>query len=360
MRKEDYLDLMDIRIKALGLESRLEHAHWEQRLISFQRECRQHLPSDTTWQAAVDDYEFNRVRQYVTPLIEQEPDNDTYWYLIALSYQLEIDFVQAISAFKKAMLIDQKLLYSNECASMYLQLGQFKEAESLFKHLIKQAIAYKETNYQANGWGGLGLLYSIQGFYRKAATTFENAYHIGKAEWDANQKAIVLLQLAQALEKSGQLDKSRARIRDLKELLPVVNELDTVLTVWVQLGELYVKSRKPEQAISAYQKGLEIAKKNAYTPYIQRFESGLGSIYESLHQHEEALTHLEQAFLLAKELKDQEAMGYAVYSIALVNKHLGEHQKSKRLFQDAQRLLSPLLESDDPFMSNIATHLAAS
>lgn len=357
MRKDDYLDIIDIRIKALGLEARLEHAHWAQRLVSFHRECRDHLSSFKDIQSAVDAFDFHSFRLHVQSLCDVESTNDTYYYLIALSYQLEIDFVQAIAAFKKAMESMRKSLYINECASMYLQLGQFKEAEHLFKQLIKQSVADKENDYQANGWGGLALLYSIQGFYKKAVTTFENAYHFGGSQWDSNQKVIVLLQLAQVLEKSGQLDKALGKVRELTALMPTVTELDTKLTVWIQLGEIYAKSKRQAQAIVSYKKGLDIAKLNNYKPYIQRFESGLGSVYESIHQHENALLHLEQAFLVAKELRDQEAMGYSVYTIALVNEHLGDFQKSRRLFKDAQGLLAPLLEADDPFILNILTHL---
>jgi tetratricopeptide (TPR) repeat protein len=358
MIKETTLVEVEKRIQEQGLDLILERAHWSQRLESLTRETKALNFQNPNIINALSEFEFETLRGDLSNEIKEKAvPTGNIWYLIALSYQLDINFEAAILAFKQAIAIAPDSLYINECASMHLQLGQFNEAEAMFKLLVKQATEKKQFDYQANGWGGLGLVYSIQANYDSAADAFEKAYVSGKDSWDENQKTMVLLQSAQALEQSGKVNESLKKYDEIETLVSTVTDQETTLTVLMHLGEFYSGAARREKAIENYEKGLALSKESSRLSYIQRFEAGLGMVYESLHDHTKALTHLEQAFIAAKELNDKEAMGYAVYYIALVNEHLGEKIQAKRLFQEAKSLLTPLLEKEHPFIIRVSDHL---
>lgn len=359
MNKDRYITIVKQKIQEKGLDLALELRHWEQRLESFHREVSHLSDISNEAKACVDTYNFEAFRVVMFSEIREQATNvDIRWYLVALSFQLEIRFEDAIDAFKKANEIKKTSLYMNECASMYIQLGELEQASAVFKSLVTHAKQTGESDHEANGWGGLGLVSSMLGDSEKSIKAFENAYKLGKKHWDIPQTLMVMLQLAHAYEAAGDKATASDRFSQLEELVSQSQDVETTLMVRLNLGEYYSRISNREKAIQNYQSGLTHARQASFLLFMQRFEAGLGMVYESLHDHTKALTHLEQAFKLASELKDPEAMGYAVYYIALVNEHLGEVSQATQLFQQAGQLLKPILEEGHPLLSKINDHIA--
>jgi len=348
---------IDQKIKEKGLDLALEQSHWDQRFESFLRESEEMMALSSENHRIFSELDFEQIREVVQS--SSQLSDDRRWYLIALTFQLEIEFEKAIEAFEHALEMKSESLYLNECASMYLQLGRFKDAERLFKTLGQQAQENHEPTYEANGWGGLGLVYALQSNFSLAAKAYKQAYAVGKAFWDIHQRGVVLLQIAQAVEKDSQLSEAETLYQKAEALCADMTDPESILTITLACGEYYSNSAKPDIAVRYYEKGLALAKKESRPRYIQRFESGLGMSYEALHHHVKALEHLEQAFLVAKSLSDVEAMGYAVYYLALVNTHLGEVEQARQLFQEAKGLLTPFLESDHPLLIQIEGHITS-
>lgn len=111
------------------------------------------------WQYSSITYKIGEYEKAIEPLeflVQRVPDNETYWALLATSYQKTEKYQKAINAYKKALELNKNVReYLLNIGICYKELGQFSTARNYFYQAAELSkgwglpYIYEATLYQA-------------------------------------------------------------------------------------------------------------------------------------------------------------------------------------------------------------------
>lgn len=111
------------------------------------------------WQYSSTTYKIGEYEKAIEPLeflVQRVPDNETYWALLATSYQKTEKYQKAINAYKKALELNKNVReYLLNIGICYKELGQFSTARNYFYQAAELSkgwglpYIYEATLYQA-------------------------------------------------------------------------------------------------------------------------------------------------------------------------------------------------------------------
>lgn len=221
--------------------------------------------------------------------IELEPRlSSAHTNLAILYHQFQNDFSRAETYYRQAIDADpgapdpRRLL-----GEMFLSLGKQDKAAAEFQALIQAA--------PASHFGYLGVGQSLL----RSGETDAAIQHLLKAAKRAPNEPEPLRFLAQALAKAGKPEKAkemRKRFQALQEAKVRLDDLQRLVRRepgnaqrWFELGKEHVKQKSADDAIQAFETGLEL------DPNAGNVHAMLGAMYLMKQQPQAALLHLEPA-----------------------------------------------------------------
>lgn len=157
----------------------------------------------------------------------------------------------------------------------------------------------------------------------------------------------VTLKLAKAYELNGNYQESLATYQDIKP-----NTLSNYQLVEYNegLGDVYFKTQEYSQAISFYNKGLEIAQKHLITPKVTNLNSKLAEVYDASGNLDEAEVYFENSLSLATKQNKKRAVEEKVKVADFQNKNQ-DYDEEINLRKQALNEIETI-ESDTVFNNN--------
>jgi tetratricopeptide (TPR) repeat protein len=88
-------------------------------------------------------------------------------------------------------------------------------------------------------------------------------------------------------------------------------------------------------ALKKWEQGLNLARQAKNQQAIGAFLGNIGLVYKNLGDYPKALDYLKQALKIKKEISDRSGEGADLNNIGMVYQNFGEYQKAKEAFQDS-------------------------
>ncbi len=172
--------------------------------------------------------------------------------ILGLIYHHQGKFNNAIDAFREALAVNPD--YLEAClnlAILYNDLGEYKEARKLYKHLGRKPSKQRTTidpilkGKMANWHSEIGDTYRRLGYFKEAIEEYEKALGL------APEFADIRIRLGIALREIGQLIRSR------KEFKKALDQKPHLIDASVQMGVTLYLGGKTNEAILEWKKVLK-------------------------------------------------------------------------------------------------------
>jgi len=276
--------------------------------------------------------EAERLRNELLNKARQKNDEEISRQLneLALVYNSQGKYEEAIELYKQALLIDEKTIgkehpeyatHLNNLAGAYLSQGKYEEAIELYKQalLISEKTIGKEHPSYATRLNNLSMVYSSQSKYEEAIELFKQALLI-------DEKTIG------------------------KEHPSYATRLNNLALVYNSQG-------KYEEAIELYKQALLIDEKTIgkeHPEYATRLNN-LALVYKSQSKYEEAIELFKQAKDITEKTIGNEHPAYAIRlnNLAGVYRYQGKFREALDLFLEAKRILKKTLPENHPYIASV-------
>jgi CHAT domain-containing protein/Tfp pilus assembly protein PilF len=207
----------------------------------------------------------------------------------------------------------------NSLAAVSDKLGQWEKARDYYDQAL--AMFSEGDPNRAATLDNKGELYASFGDLKKARECYDQALSIMPAEkFNVDIKAGILVHLGQLFYLQGDITNAVAAFEQARELKLRPRRLADVLT---NLGIVLVAQKKPQDAMLAYNKALDIQlsqkdKRGEALTLQKRSET-----YNLLKQHQQATDDLKRALVLWDLLKDPRGRAATLNTLAQVEQDRG-------------------------------------
>jgi len=253
---------------------------------------------------------FDKDRLFKTLEKEQKDLNDLE-YLNAAAWELiEIDTALARKTALSTLQIAQKLNSSSDIALAYNRLGRLAHQAGDFD----QAIIYYSRNLEIR-------------------LTAKDT--VGQCNTHVN--------LGNSLKNMGNYQSAMEHYIKALSLLELSSKTDFALEakLYNNLGSLYSKQGKDDEALEFYQKSLKLNKCCGSRDSYAYSCLNLGGLLVKIGQKTEGLSYLNQAYKIQKQSNDVNGMGKTLINIGNVNFEMGMFEKAIGYYQQSmEHLLS--------------------
>lgn len=182
----------------------------------------------------------------------------------------------------------------NNIALIYLDLGKYDSAESYFnKSLI---IDKKLKNYQGLGdsYNNIGTIYKEKEEYNKALDYYTKALHYRELIADSLGISTTLTNVGSVNILLGNYSLADQQLNSALHLYEKYDDRFGFSLVNLCLGDLRKAEKKYPEAISYYEKSLDVSKKNNIQSYMSYSYEALSSIYEKMGEFKKAYWSLQK------------------------------------------------------------------
>lgn len=237
----------------------------------------------------------------------QHPDTGRLrsWLDAGLTAHREGDIHRAIAAYRQALVVGPENADTlNLLGTGLLQVGETAEAVSF----LERATRKQKNNPRL--LANLAQCYIALNRYGEACETFRKASRIEP------QQVQFQLGVATALALQGQLSEAQAQLQRLAARFPAS------ALVWFNLGNVMRDQKRPEQAIAAYRRALEM------DPQLIDARNSIGSVLHSSLRFAEAEAQYRECIAYAP--------GYLIsrYNLASVIIDLGRFEEAEAVCRD--------------------------
>jgi tetratricopeptide (TPR) repeat protein len=199
-----------------------------------------------------------------------------------------------------------KMACSYHIASIYTDMGSFSEAFPLYIATLEQAEKLKNPIWIINSLHGLGKYYLSQKNYPEAKSALEKA----KVEAEKLNNSLFtsssLTDLANyyfELTNYTESEKLHAEALEIREQHKYTGGAVTNL---IRIGEINNIQAKPNEAIAALNKGLELATGANLKPKMFQIHKLLSEIYTNKKEFEKSLFHYKQFHELHAQVETED------------------------------------------------------
>ncbi|MBU2929072.1 histidine kinase [Winogradskyella psychrotolerans] len=247
-------------------------------------------------------------------LIVKHPDFETIYYTIKSNERINIEVVDAQQSISRSSRNKSDFKRFNQMidsADAYLK----KDAERSIK-FIGDALNVNVTAAQSAE--AQELLGDIYVFWKQ----FDLAISAYRISLQNTETASAKLKLAKAYLNNENFETSIATYKEIDE-----NTLSNYeKTVWYEgIGDAYLKSKKFDDAIKAYEDGLTVAKKHLIAPKITDLNSRIAQVYSEQGQTSKAKGYFTNSLNLAKQENKKRAVEEQV-KVAEFNSENAEYE----------------------------------
>jgi len=174
---------------------------------------------------------------------------------------------------------------------VYIQQGEFDEAESVINEGLAIAEQYQMQDEIALAMCELGVIARVRGDYDVAQRSLEETLSI---DCQVQIKAIVHHELGILSYYQGNLNKAELHLQTTAEIEPIIGDMP-VSDVWVDLGDIAKERKQYNKAERLYKKELALATKILRFVGIARAKQSLAFLNEEMGNFREALELAQEA-----------------------------------------------------------------
>lgn len=255
--------------------------------------------------------DLNKAAENYLKYVQSQPENPwSGWLKLAQTYQNLKETDKAIMAYREALKLKQDDIKSNySLAQLLASIGQYAEAESVFKKLIEINPQDATTYYNQ-----IIQMYDRAGQYEKAIEAAKKIIELNpKSEVAVYNLAIMYFKL----------NRFEEAVKALNDCLALKNDYTYA---WYNLGLVYNKMNRHQEAVEAFKKY------NALAPDDPNGWLNIGVEYMILKDFERALPYLEKCV----QLKPDNAV--AQYNLAITYINLNDNYSAREVLKVLQRL----------------------
>jgi tetratricopeptide (TPR) repeat protein len=211
---------------------------------------------------------------------------------------------------------DKNLYYVHRLTALYL-LEQMKGAER--KRCHKKAAGYFEALRDKEGKIFLDDLIEARWHYIQAG------------EW--NKAAEITFSLEDYLSLRGYPQWAMELLQELE--IKKLNDENKYITNG-KLGSLYLHFGEYENALSYYNKSLEISEKKDDSIGIATNLHNIGAIYQDKGDYEAALTHYQKSKDIKEKIGDIKGVAYSLHQIGMIYQDKGDYEAALTHYQKSK------------------------
>jgi len=309
---------------------------------------------------AYDEKNWDLATGYFEKYIETEISRSVYpsrekklmsAYLYAGFCSLKADRLEhTISHFEKGIVLARKLgekaylsVMLNNVGMQYQRVGKFKEAIDAHKESLKLDIEANNTKSVGVDYSNMGGAYLKWGDYAKALENFEKAREIHVKNNNGLRVAYRDIDIGEIYLRWGQLDRALEILNSAKKRLLSVEKnpsgaLMLIAEIWLEKEDFAKAEENIKRALEYDQK----AKKDSKLP--ERLND-LGLIYQKQKKYDDAIRAYEEALATARFRNDKDNISTILSNMGSLHYEQRNFEKAISFFQEAVDLKEELRRS---------------
>jgi tetratricopeptide (TPR) repeat protein len=189
-------------------------------------------------------------------------------------------------------------------------LGQWDEAIAAYRNALEQMQTVADFYGQSQVLVNIGNVHSLKGESKLAISCHEQVYEIATELGNPRLQGQALTALGDAYRMAGELDKAENHLVRAIEIKTNAGEARSLKHNWQSLGAVYHQQKRPAEALSAYEKGLQIA----LTQRDRRMEAftllHLSTLFTAQEKFQDASAYLKDAKEIAAAEEYNDCLGW--------------------------------------------------
>jgi len=258
-------------------------------------------------------------------------------------------------------------LFLNNLAALYLALGDFGKAESLYRESLairEKALGPRHPDV-AQSLNNLGLIYYTLGAYGKAVPLYKRSLEILEEAYGPNSPEVVenLTALGVLYRELGDLSKAEVfskRSLEIKERVlgpehpQVAVSLNNLAVVTYMLGDY-------KEAERLYKRSLKIVERayGSEDPEVAACLGNLAMLYSSAGDYEQAEALLKRSLKISEKALGPEHPDVAtsLNNLGALYKALGEYDQAERMYERSLQIMERALGKEHPDLAKVLNNL---
>ena len=188
---------------------------------------------------------------------------------------------------------DELVAWTN-IADIYTKSNNFDLALENIKKAQLLAIKTNDSSKIADVLNSYGRILNAKNDFQEALKRHKEALMIFESIGDKRHILVSLTNMADVYVKSGDYKNAEIYFTKCFEYKDRFEYYEHP-NLYLKLGNMYQKTQKNEEAITAYKKSLELANARSFKDIIQKSNRGLAEVYKEMGQYQNAYTYLETA-----------------------------------------------------------------
>ncbi len=287
--------------------------------------------------------EFLRIRRerliqkdlvQATAEIRQDWENIQQAWNWAISNQELLDFVDIIVSLGRYLRNNNMIWFGEKLFQTALKA--FQE----HRHVIDEAKEKQRQEALGQLWLEIARCYIWSAQYETCINASRNAIQFGKAIDKSALIAGGYLEWGRALWRLGEYQKARELLENVVALTPVQSW--QAIQALTTLGNIYSLWGKTEEALTYYQRALQIQKEAGIWSNRVQVLNNLATTATMRGQFEQAITLLLEVLETSREFEQEYFQVTTFHNLALAYSELGQYAKSEDFFRQALDLSKQL------------------
>lgn len=256
---------------------------------------------------------------------------------LAFIYSAQSDFKQAFNYFKKELAVFQKmetekLREAQAAGNTALMSYWLSNKKTAIIYFLKSLHAYQDLKHTDGVlWVSnfLGSLYSDAGEYDKALYYINQTLNIAKQSKKPHLIADAYRHLAGVYVNKQDYAKAIPLLLENIERYKIINPNGSgLMESYNQLGVVYFNQNKYDQAITAYQNSLALAKGRNNKNYFFKSLKEIANIYIIQKKYDLAKPFLEQVITFYSSIDEVEGLASCYQSLSEINEANGNYKEA--------------------------------
>jgi len=238
----------------------------------------------------------------------------------------------------KPELVGHILIWLNELAYLYYQIGDLPQAESILKKTLEIDEKLGRFEDMAGNYGNLGIIYRIRGELDKAEDMVKKSLEIneklGRLEGMADQYS----NLGTVYQTRGDLDKAEDMHKKSLEINEKLVRLEGMAISYGNLGIVYRIRGELDKAENMHKKSLEIEEKLGRLEGMASEYNNLGSVYETRGELDKSEDFYNKALVINEKLGRFEGMASQYGNLGVIYEKRGDLDKAEDMHNKSLKI----------------------
>lgn len=213
-------------------------------------------------------------------------------------------------------------------------LGEYTNSLEYYSKSLDLFTALNNKKEISTCYNNIGIIYSQEGLYAKTLTYFLKSLEIDEELNDELQMSYSLNNIGNVYMNLSNPDMAGAYFQRALDIQLKLNDDKGLIGSYSNLGTVANSKGDYERARNYYLEGLEIAKKFEQIR-VPIFYTNLGITYTNLKEYELALSSLNEAIRLEREIGNKYGLADALYRKALLHVKKAAYKEAQKNAQES-------------------------